>query len=251
MAVEISEQERFVALAAREIRNGQVSFVGIGVPSLAAIAAKKCHAPESVLIYESGAVDAMPPVPPLSTGSPSVVQDTTMLTSCLNVFAMLQRGVFDVGMLSAAQVDRYGNLNSTVLGPYSRPKVRMVGSGGAHDIAALAREIMIMMPHDPRRFVERVDFVTSPGLCTPDGAKWPRKRGSGPTLLITPRARFTFEAGELTLDAVAHGVSSEAALEGMSWKVPVSQRFRELPPIEPELAKASADALRAWGRAAA
>src|SRR5262249_22725912 len=151
-------------LAAREIRNGSVCFVGIGVPSLAAITAKKMHAPDMVLIYESGAVDALPPVPPLSTGSPSVVADTAMVTSCLGVFSMLQRGVFDLGMLSAAQVDRFGNLNSTALGPYASPKVRLVGSGGAHDIAVLAKEIMIMMPHDPRRFVEKVDFVTSPGI---------------------------------------------------------------------------------------
>ncbi len=149
MSAEPSEAERFVALAAREIANGAVCFVGIGVPSLAAITAKKTHAPDMVLIYESGAVDALPPVPPLSTGSPSVVADTAMVTSCLDVFSMLQRGVFDLGMLSAAQVDRFGNLNSTALGPYATPKVRLVGSGGAHDIAVLAKEIMIMMPHDP------------------------------------------------------------------------------------------------------
>ena len=97
--------------------------------------AKRKHAPDCVLIYESGAVDAQPPVPPLSTGSPSVVANTAMVTSCLGVFSMLQQGVFDLGLLSAAQVDRYGNLNSTVLGPYAKPKVRLVGSGGAHDIA--------------------------------------------------------------------------------------------------------------------
>jgi glutaconate CoA-transferase subunit B len=249
MAAEPTESERFVALAAREIVDRSVYFVGIGVPSLAAITAKKTHAPESVLIYESGAVDALPPVPPLSTGSPSVVADTAMVTSCLGVFSMLQRGAFDVGMLSAAQVDRYGNLNSTVLGPYSKPKVRLVGSGGAHDIAVLAREIIIMMPHDPRRFVATVDFVTSPGLPTTSGTR--RPRGGGPRLLITPRARFTFEAGELTLDAVAQGMSRSAALDGIPWAVPVSDHFRELPPLDEALAATAAAVLLMWGRGTA
>jgi glutaconate CoA-transferase subunit B len=246
MPAELSEAERFVALAAREIADAKVLFVGIGVPSLAAIAAKRTHAPKSVLIYESGAIDALPPVPPLSTGSPSVVANTAMVTTCLGVFAMLQRGEFDLGLLSAAQVDRHGNLNSTQLGPRERPKVRLVGSGGAHDIAALARELIIMMPHDPRRFVPKVDFVTSPGLSPAGGAR--RKRGGGPKLLVTPRARFTFAAGELTLDAVADGVTREEALEGIPWAVPVSEEFRALPPIAPELGAAAREVLRLWGR---
>jgi len=252
MSVELTEAERFVALAAREIADGQVSFVGIGVPSLAAITAKLNHAQDSVLIYESGAIDAIPPVPPLSTGSPSVVADTGMVTSCLGVFAMLQRGAFDLGLLSAAQVDRYGNLNSTALGPYDKPKVRLVGSGGAHDIAVLARDIIIMMPHDPRRFVRQVDFITSPGIRANDGGAPPaRKRGNGPKLVITPRARFTFETGELTLDALAPGVSQVDALDGMSWDIPVSRNLGELPPIEPKLAAIARDLLQRWGRDAA
>jgi glutaconate CoA-transferase subunit B len=249
MSAEPSEAERFVALAAREISNGAVCFVGIGVPSLAAITAKKTHAPDMVLIYESGAVDALPPVPPLSTGSPSVVADTAMVTSCLDVFSMLQRGVFDLGMLSAAQVDRFGNLNSTALGPYATPKVRLVGSGGAHDIAVLAKEIMIMMPHDPRRFVEKVDFVTSPGISRETTGR--KKRGGGPRLLLTPRARFTFEAGELTLDALAPGVSKEAALEGIPWEVPVSAGLTELPALPDALVATASDVLKAWGRGTA
>lgn len=249
MSIELSEAGRFVALAAREIADRKVCFVGIGVPSLAALAAKHTHAPDSVLVYESGAVNATPPTPPLSTGSPSVVADTAMVTSCLGVFAMLQRGVFDLGLLSAAQVDRMGNLNSTALGSYSKPKVRLVGSGGAHDIAALVREVIIMMPHDPRRFVEKVDFVTSPGMGG-DGGSGRRKRGGGPRLLVTPRAKFNFEAGELTLKAVAHGVSTKEALAGIPWAVPISPYLEILPPIEPALAAAAADLLRKWGRAA-
>ncbi len=249
----ISEAVRFVAMAAREIRDGEVCFVGIGVPSLAAMTAKHTHAPDAVLIYESGAVDADPPVPPLSTGSPSVVANTAMVTSCLGVFAMLQQGRFDVGLLSGAQVDRHGNLNSTVLGgATSKRKVRLVGSGGAHDIALLAREVIILMPHDPRRFVSHVDYVTSPGLRSRENGLAPMQaRGQGPRCLITPRARFTFESGELTLEAVANGVDEAQALEGFGWEVARTAQVRRLPPIEPGLAQVAAHLLELWGRDAA
>lgn len=246
---EITEAVRFVSIAAREIKDNQVCFVGIGVPSLAAMTAKREHAPDSILIYESGAIDAQPPVPPLSTGSPSVTVNTAMLTSCFGVFSMLQQGVFDLGMLSGAQVDRYGNLNSTVLGSYTKPKVRLVGSGGAHDIALLARDIIIMMPHDPRRFVEKVDYITSPGLrSAANGMADLKARGNGPKCLITPRARFSFEAGELTLDAVADGITEDQATEGFSWKIPRASKVQKLPPIDARLAKSASDLLAAWGR---
>lgn len=245
----LTEAAQFVAIAAREIIDGQVCFVGIGVPSLAAMAAKRFHAPNSVLVYESGAIDANPPIPPLSTGSPSVVARTGCVTTCLGVFALLQQGYFDRGFLSAAQVDRFGNLNSTVIGPYAEPKVRLVGSGGAHDIAVLAQELTIMMPHDPRRFVPDVDFVTSPGVWREkDDAGGRRARGSGPTLLITPRAIFTFATGELTLEAVANGVEPAEALDGFSWEVPQATTVRQLPEIDPELAAISTELVDAWGR---
>ena len=246
---ELSEGAKFVPIAARVIADGDICFVGIGVPSLSAITARRGHAPDSVIIYESGAIDALPPVPPLSTGSPSVVADTAMVTSCLGVFSMLQQGVFDLGLLSAAQVDRFGNLNSTVLGPYATPKVRLVGSGGAHDIAVLAREIIIMMPHDPRRFVEKVDYITSPGLRTAaNGMDADRTRGKGPRCVVTPRGRFTFEAGELTLDAIAPGFDEAQAVEGFGWKVPHAHVVRRLPKIDEALGATASAVLKSWGR---
>jgi glutaconate CoA-transferase, subunit B len=231
MATDVATAEALMtAAAALEIADGDVCFVGIGVPSLAAMTARRCHAPRSVLIYESGAIDTNPAAPPLSTGSPVVVEDTAMIGSCLDVFAMLQSGRFDIGLLSAAQVDRHGNLNSTVIGPYATPKLRMVGSGGAHDIACLVRDVIIVMPHDPRRFVERVDFATSPGLRGASGAsKEVLLRGRGPRCILTSRARFSFEAGEMTLDATFDGVSPAQATEGMRWQVPHSPRLRRLP----------------------
>ena len=245
----LADAVRFVALAALEIADRDVCFVGIGVPSLAAIAAKRRHAPHAVLIYESGAVDADPPVPPLSTGSPSVVANTAMVTSCLGVFSMLQQGRFDLGLLSAAQVDRYGNLNSTELARAGRPSVRLVGSGGASDIAALARATIILTPHDRRRFVERVDFVTSPGVAGAPGASPTMPaRGGGPLALITPRARFTFEVGELTLEALAHGFAETDAVDIMPWPVRRAASVRCLPPIDDAMARTAQDLLDAWGR---
>jgi glutaconate CoA-transferase, subunit B len=244
MSATREEAVRFIALAAREIRDGDVCFVGIGVPSLAAMAAKRHHAPNAVLIYESGAVDADPPVPPLSTGSPSVVANTAMTTSCLDVFAMLQKGAFDRGLLSAAQVDRRGNLNSTSLNRKDKVPLRLVGSGGAHDIALLAREVVIMMPQDRRRFVEAVDFVTSPGARKAGAA-----RGAGPTCLVTPRARFSFAEGELTLEAIADGVEENDAVDCLPWVPPcATARPGTLPPIERGLFDAASRLLDLWNR---
>lgn len=214
--------------AAREFMPGEVCFVGIGSPSEAALVARATHAPDLVLIYESGAIDAVPDVLPLSTGSPSIARRTPFLGDCLDVFGALQAGRIEVAVLSAAQVDRRGNLNSTFIGgTYADPKVRLVGSGGAHDIAALVGRLVIVMPHDPRRFVESVDFVTAPGL-DPSGRRPPGSQGSGPVVLVTSRGRFTFEAGELTLAGVRSGLTADDAVEGFPWEV---RRAAEIPTL--------------------
>lgn len=220
------------AVAARELRDGEVCFVGIGSPSIAALLARHRHAPGLVLVYESGAVDADPPTLPLSTGSPSVAARTPYLGDCLDVFGALQAGRIDVGLLSAAQVDRFGNLNSTFVGgSYAQPKVRLVGSGGAHDIASLVGRTVIVMPHDPRRFVERVDFVTAPGL-DPDGLRAAGTRGDGPVVLVTSRGRFTFAGGELTLAGVRDGRSADDAVEGFGWEVARADDLAVLPEVD-------------------
>jgi glutaconate CoA-transferase, subunit B len=229
--------------AARELVDGEVCFVGIGSPSEAALVAKRTHAPDLVLVYESGAVDARPDVLPLSTGSPSVAAPTAYLGDCLDVFGALQAGRIDVGLLSAAQVDRWGNLNSTVIGgTYERPKVRLVGSGGAHDIAALVGRLVIVMPHDPRRFVERVDFITAPGL-DERGRRPAGTQGLGPVALVTSRARFTFERGELTLAGLRRGFGPDDAVEGFPWEVPHAGDLPVLPDPDPAEAAWLADLL--------
>lgn len=237
----IDETALMTIAAARRLQDGEACFVGIGLPSLAALVARHTHAPGLSLIYESGAYGADPLSPPMSTGSPSVADGAACLGDCLLVFGELQAGRIDVGVLSAAQVDRRGNLNSTVIGGYRTPRIRMVGSGGAHDIASLVGRLVIVMPHDPRRFVEKVDFVTAPGLGE-DGQRPAGTRGIGPIDLLTPRAWFTFEKGEMTLAGLQSGVDPDAAVEGFSWEVPHAGQVVELaPPSMEELA-----VLRRW-----
>ena len=237
----IRDDERISAIASRSLRDGEACFVGIGIPSIAALLAKHTHAPRLSLIYESGAYGTIPPVLPMSTGSPSIAAGAACLGDCGLVFGDLQAGRIDVAILSAAQVDRHGNLNSTVIGDYRKPRVRLVGSGGAHDIASLVGRTIIVMPHDPRRFVARVDFVTAPGFGD-DGTRPASTRGSGPVELVTPRARFGFATGELALEALQHGFEVDQALEGFEWEVPVvADPVRLGPPTTEEI-----EIMRRW-----
>lgn len=220
---------RMSVAAARCLRDREACFVGIGIPSLAALVAKYTHAPELTPIYESGAYGTVPPTLPMSTGSPSIAAGAACLGDCSLVFGDLQAGRIDVGVLSAAQVDRRGNLNSTVIGDYRRPRVRLVGSGGSHDIASLVGRLAIVMPHDPRRFVERVDFVTAPGFGD-DGNRSQGTRGAGPVDLVTPRAWFTFPDGELTLAGLQAGFDVDDAVEGFGWTVPSADEIVDIDP---------------------
>ncbi len=226
---EATDVEVTSAAAARMLTDGEACFVGIGTPSIAALVAKHCHAPDLTLVYESGAYGTVPQTLPMSTGSPSVASGASCLGDCGLVFGDLQAGRIDVAILSAAQVDRAGNLNSTVIGPYRSPKVRLVGSGGAHDIASLVGRTIIVMPHDPRRFVERVDFVTAPGF-DESGVRPKGTRGMGPVALVTPRAVFGFPDGELRLEALQAGHDAESATEGFAWSVPLADRVERLDP---------------------
>lgn len=206
--------------AASEITDGEVVFVGIGAPGHAAMMARRTHAPAISMVFESGVMGADPRELPLSTGSPSVARDAAMHGSMLDVFSDLQQGRIDVGLLSGAEVDRRGNLNSTAIGGYASPKVRLPGSGGAHDIAVLARRVVIVMPHDPKRFVERVDFVTSPGHRPGRQYDVGGVRREGPVAVVTSRALFRFDDGEMTLAALAPGLTADEALVGFAWPVP-------------------------------
>src|SRR5712664_3921232 len=182
--------DMMTAVASRELRDGEVVFVGIGLPNLACNLALRSHAPNLVLIYESGAVGAVPERLPVSIGDPALVTGSLMVCGMADVFQLfLQNGRIEVGFLGGAQVDRYGNINTTVIGSYERPAVRLPGSGGAAEIAVHARRTLIVAKLSTRTFPERVDLVTSPGQRTAGKSRWELGMpGAGPLKVITDRA---------------------------------------------------------------
>ena len=222
--------EMMAVEAARRLHDGTVCFVGIGLPSLACNLARATHAPGCVLVYESGTIGAKPSELPLSIGDGELAETADAVVSVPELFAYwLQGGRIDVGFLGAAQIDRYGNLNSTVIGSYDDPKVRLPGGGGAPEIATSAREVYFMLRHTPRTFVERLDFRTSSGervavVVTDLG-------------ILEPAG----DARELTLTHVHPGIDVDRVQEATGWELRVADDVAETrPPTEHEL-----DTLRA------
>ncbi len=235
---ELSPNHRIATIAASELIGYKSCFVGIGIPSDTACLAKLSVEPALNLIYESGAIGALPLSKSYSTGSPSIADGADMITDSLSVFSDLQAGRIDVGLLSAAQIDKFGNLNSTVIGDYHDPKIRMVGSGGAHDIACLIPNLIILMPHDPRRFVEKVDFATSPG----SGKELSIYReqhnlAGGPSVLITDKAKFIMSEEGWILHSILNDFTFPEAIEGLPWSLasPISKPIEVHSSIIPAL----------------
>lgn len=219
--------ELMVCQAARQLRDGEVVFVGIGLPNLACNLARRLHAPKLTLIYESGAVGADPQRLPISIGDPSLVTDSLGVFSMFDVFSFyLQRGLIDVGFLQGVQIDRFGNLNTTVIGDYQQPQVRLPGSGGACEIAILAKRVFVIAPQSKRAFPERVDFITSPGFV--DGAEG-RSRlglpGAGPVMVITNLGCYEFADGEMVLTSLHSGCTVEQVRQNTGWDVRISSQL--------------------------
>ena len=228
------------AVAARELRDGEVVFVGIGLPNLACNLARATHAPNLVLIYESGAVGAVPERLPVSIGDPALVTGSLMVCGMADVFQLfLQNGRIEVGFLGGAQVDRYGNINTTMIGTYERPAVRLPGSGGAAEIAVHAQRTLIVAKLNPRAFPERVDFVTSPGQrCGARSRRELGMPGAGPVKVITDKGVLEADAatGEMVLAALYPDVTADDLQAGGGW--PLARRERlgaVMPPTEAEL----------------
>jgi glutaconate CoA-transferase, subunit B len=239
---DFTADEIMTVAAARALRDGQTCFVGIGLPSTAANLARATHAPGLVLIYESGTLGAKPDRLPLSIGDGILAQTADAVVSVPEVFNYwLQPGRVDVGFLGAAQVDRYGNINTTVVGDdYRHPKVRLPGAGGAPEIAASARRGIIMVRHSRRTLVERVDFVTSVGFGSGPGD---RERlgltGTGPQLLITDLGILEPDPDtcELTLTHLHPNATLDQAREATGWALKVAPDVaRTRPPTAEELA---------------
>ena len=230
--------EMMTVAAARELRDGQVCFVGIGVPSTAANLARALHAPSIVLVYESGTIGAKPSVLPLSIGDGDLAETADVVVSVPEIFNYwLQGGRVDVGMLGAAQIDRFANLNSTVIGGYDRPAIRLPGAGGAPEIAGSCHEVMVVLRQSTRTFVERVDFVTTVGFgAGPGDRERLGLRGRGPTLVVTDLGllRPDPETCELTLTDVHPGVDVDRVLAATAWPLAVAQEVRTTGPPTPE-----------------
>jgi len=229
--------EMMTVTAARQLRNGAVCLVGIGLPSAACNLARLTHAPDLVLIYESGTVGTRPNVLPLSIGDGELAETAACVVPLPEVFThYLQRGRVDVGFLGAAQIDRYGNLNSTVIGNYSRPTVRLPGGGGAPEIATHAREVLIVMKHSRRSVVSQLDFRTSCGYLDGSGARRAKRcPGRGPQMVITDLGvlRPHPATDELQLAALYPGGTVEAVRAATGWPWQLAENLEVLPPPDP------------------
>ncbi|MBS0373430.1 MAG: CoA-transferase subunit beta [Proteobacteria bacterium] len=240
-----SADEMMTVTAARMLWDGCVCFVGIGLPSAAANLARLLHAPGIVLIYESGTIGTRPDVLPLSIGDGELAETAGAVVPLPEIFAYwLQGGRIDVGFLGAAQVDRFGNLNSTVIGPYQQPKVRLPGAGGAPEIAAHARQVFVVLKQSARSFVPKLDFVSSGGFLTGGGARrLSGAPGAGPQAIITDYGVLRPQAGseEFALAARYEHVTAAAAVKATGWPLTVAASLEVIaPPTATEL-----EALRA------
>jgi glutaconate CoA-transferase subunit B len=218
--IDYNPKELMVVNAARLLRDHDVVFVGVGIPNLACNLAMRTHAPHLQMIYEAGVIGAQPSRLPLSIGDPSLVTGSLSVCSMYDVFTLyLQRGNVDVGFLGGAQIDRFGNINATVIGDYENPKVRLPGSGGSMEIAAWANRCYIITPHQKRRFPERVDFYTSIGfLSGGDARQKTGVRGGGPEAVVTDLGIMQPDiTGELVLTAMHPDVTFEQIQQQTGW----------------------------------
>jgi glutaconate CoA-transferase subunit B len=235
----MSRPEELMTIAgSRLLRDEQVVFAGVGAPLEASVLAKRLHAPSLTIVLEGGSIGPrmIPGKLPISTNEMRAQVGSCMLVGIIDLFLYAQRGCFDVGFIGAAQIDQFGNVNTSFIGDPDRPKVRLPGSGGANDIVSSCREIIVMTRHEPRRFVEKVDFVTSPGyLSGPEARERAGLRRSRPVAVITDLALLGFDpdSGRLRLDALQPGATVETVVESTGFELLVSDTVRELDPPTP------------------
>ncbi|MGV9774844.1 CoA-transferase subunit beta [Streptosporangium sp. NPDC003464] len=238
MTAAYTADEMMTVAAARRLREGQSCFVGIGLPSTAANLARRTHTPGLVLVYESGTIGARPDLPPLSIGDGVLADTADAVVSVPEIFNYwLQPGRIDVGFLGAAQIDRFANINTTVIGPYADPEVRLPGAGGAPEIAASCREVTVIVRQSRRAFVDRVDFVTSVGFGSgPGDRERLGLRGGGPRTVITDLAILEPDpaSSELVVTHLHPGVTLDQARAATGWDLATAAELRETAPPTPE-----------------
>ncbi|GAC1347117.1 MAG: CoA-transferase subunit beta [Ktedonobacteraceae bacterium] len=245
--MEYTPQELMVVCAARQIQDGEHVFVGMRLPLIAFALAKRTHAPHCVGLFENGVLRDTPAEQLLYTmGDAPNITDALWATRTINVMGLMAAGEVQLGFIGGAEIDFYGNLNTSAIGNWQQPTVRLPGSGGGADIASLSQRLAIIMQHDRRRLRERVDFVTSPGYGYPDeqgpaGAAWRKRVGlprGGPAALITTLAVFTFdrENGEALLQSYHPGTTIEQVQEQTGWPLRLATDCAEtVPPTGNEL----------------
>jgi glutaconate CoA-transferase subunit B len=233
--------ERMIIASSRRLKDGDVCFVGVGLPSTAANLARLTHAPNIVLIYESGPIGAKPKVLPLSIGDGDLAEGADTVVSTPEIFRYwLQAGRIDVGFLGAAHIDRFANINTTVIGPYEAPKTRLPGAGGAPEIASSAKRVLMILRHSPRAFVSKLDFVTSIGFG--EGGDHRARLGfpgAGPQAVVTDLCILEPDpfSRELVVTSLQEGVTRERVAAATGWPVRFAESLNTIePPEEKELA---------------
>jgi glutaconate CoA-transferase subunit B len=232
-----SKAEMMIVAAARALEGQRVCFVGVGLPNIAVNLAQRTVAPDLELVYEAGVFGARPRRLPLSIGDPTIVTGSTAVVSMLELFGYyLQGGLVDVGFLGAAQIDRFGNINTTVIGPYDHPTTRLPGSGGACEIAINARQVFVIMRQSKRSFVETIDFRTSPGNLG-GAAESERIRreggwlGRGPSIVVTDLGIYRFDdAGEMRLESLHPGATVDGVRDTIGWDIKLAPDVARTPP---------------------
>jgi glutaconate CoA-transferase subunit B len=237
---EYNEIELMICVSARLLENGATVGVGTGAPCSAAMLAQRTHAPDLFIVFEAGGLAPLLPVMPISVGDSRTVYRALMATSMCDVLEACQRGMVDYTFLGGAQIDAYGNLNSTVIGDYDRPRVRFPGSGGANDFASFCWRTLVMTRHDRRRFVQELDFVTTPGYLTGPGARDAARlpAGSGPYKVITDLAVMGFdeESKRMQVCSLHPGVTFEQVQENTGFELArAAEILKTEPPREKEL----------------
>jgi glutaconate CoA-transferase, subunit B len=238
--MEYNTTELLACIASRELENGTSIFVGTGLPIIATMLAQRLHAPDLLIVFEAGGIGPKIPTIPISVGDSRTFYKAVMAASMDYAMGIAQAGLVDYGFLGAAQIDKYGNLNTTVIGDHDRPKVRLPGSGGANDVGSLCTRTITLMRHDKLRFVEKLDYLTTPGYLTGPGAR--EKAGlpaeTGPYRVITQLGVMGFheETKEMMLLNVHPGVTVNDVVENTSFKLIIPENVPATsPPTDEEL----------------
>jgi glutaconate CoA-transferase, subunit B len=232
---EYSANELMICVAARLMQDGTTAFIGTGIPMLAAALAQRLYAPNLISVFEFGGTGAILEQLPLAVGGSRTFNKAVAASGICDIMETAQRGFIDYGFLGGAQIDMYGNLNSTVIGDYYPPKVRLPGSGGGNDVGSLCWENIAIMRHDKRRFVPKCDFLTTPGYLSGPGAREEAglPRGSGPISVISTMAMMGFDRDDscrMTLEAVYPGVSVQDVIDNTGFEMLIADEVTQIEP---------------------